>query len=212
MHFWYDSMCFIQAHRVWIHSHSHNSVFQHLNDYFVRSKVFSHQREFLDECGPEEPKAEHGMWVKFSRAASFTHSQELQKKGLWLRYSICLISDGKISNSQSSELKERKHQVFAETNPEISQRLKWHFCGESGASQRTGSNMYSARRKDITGYALVPLCTQMVLKWSDKDIYVCLRLGYNNFADLITFSAIVSSIFWSDSEQSAFRCKARLCF
>lgn len=57
-----------------IHSHSHNVAFQHLNGCFVRSEVIPHRRLFLVESGPEEPKAERGMWVKFSRAASFTHS------------------------------------------------------------------------------------------------------------------------------------------
>lgn len=159
------SMHFIQAHRVWIHCHSQNALFKHLSSCFVRSKVISHQREFLVESGPEEPKAERGMWVSFSRAASFTHSVEFQKKGLWLRYSICLISAGEMCNSQSSELKYEKTSGVC-FDPEIAQPLKRHFCGESGASQRTQSNMQSAHREDITGYALVPLSTDgLEMKW-----------------------------------------------
>lgn len=63
----------------------------------------------------------------------------------------------------------------------------------------------------LTG-KIPPLCTQAALKWNDKDIYVCLRLGYNNFADLRTFNITVSSIFWSDNGQSMFGFKAWLCF
>lgn len=98
-------LCVLSKHtEVWLHSDSPNAVFQHLNGCFVRSKVIFHQQESLVESGPEEPKAECRMWVKFSRVASFNRSQEFQKKGLWLHYSFCLILHGETYNSRSREL------------------------------------------------------------------------------------------------------------
>lgn len=59
---------------VLIHSHSHNVAFRHFKRLFCKIGSCSSPTTFLVESGPEEPKAERGMWVKFSRAASFTRS------------------------------------------------------------------------------------------------------------------------------------------
>lgn len=82
-------------------SHSHDAAFEHLNGCFANSKVVSHHCKFSIESRPEEPRAEREMWVKLSRAASFTRSEEFQQ-GLWLQ--LCLITAGTTCTSQSSQL------------------------------------------------------------------------------------------------------------